>query len=120
MAENGTGTLVGEGESADKSIDEMADDGLDLEPHLVGSEGQLSLKLSMKADDVVRSRVKMKKVPTRFPVEGQYQKGDRVIIQVEGIVEDVHFDQLRDRRGTDIGVERIHQVMYRGFTPVED
>lgn len=98
---NGHGTL---------SIEDMAEDpeGMEEEDtavYIEGTTGQLSLAVGGRKPD--SSEFKMKSVGVRVR-EGQYVKGETVMLKVIARIDEIKFVDTHDEYGTITSTKRVH------------
>lgn len=97
-----------------KALDDMEPD--DFFDGLFGTDPQLTFDLG--SDFVVhRSSLKIGAIP-EIPVRGQWKDGEKIVLEIEVEVEQIHFKPVTTKTGQRIGTERHHKaVVLRCDTP---
>lgn len=83
---------------------------------LAGSDGQLSLNVGGKRPTTSSLTL----TGGKFDVEGQYKKGEIVVVQIEAVVGEVAFIDLTDSKTNQVvGCARRHKARIVGRTVLE-
>lgn len=90
------------GDAAGQSIEDLAEQ----EPAEPPMQGDYQLSLLVGGREPESSSIHLR--GGALPLEGQFEKGDRVRIVVECVVAEVHFIDRLDDHGNVIGSERKH------------
>ena len=91
------------GEAAGQSVEDLAAQAPE-QPPLSGDLQQLSLMAGGEAPDSATIHLR----GGALPLEGEFEKGQRVRLVVETVIGEVHFVDKHDKFGNVIGTERKH------------
>ena len=99
-----------------KSLEDMHPD--DFFDGLFGSDPQMSFDLG--SDFIVsRSSLKIGPIP-EIPVRGQWKDGEKIRLEIEVQIEQVHFKPVTTKTGQRVGTERHHRAVVLSCDPPAD
>lgn len=102
------------------SIEDLADDGLDeeeTETYIEGTTGQLSLTVGGRKPDSSTFKMKGAEVKVR---QGQYTKGETVVLRVIARLDEVKFIDMHDDYGTITATKRVHTAKPISIERIEE